>query len=61
MKIIELEWIMKNINKLDEEDIEVIDGFGLREQYKTGELDYPAITMLEIISLCSYIYKKHNK
>lgn len=61
MRLIELDWIMNNIDKLDEDDLEAIDGLNLREQYKTGELDYSFSTMMEVMSLCMCIYKKYNK
>lgn len=60
MKITELELIMKNKHVLDDDDKRTLESFNLEEQYKNGELDLPALKMLELLGLLAYMCEKHN-
>jgi hypothetical protein len=60
MKIKELELVIENKDKLDKEDIEVLNSYNLFDQYKDGELDLSVIDLLQLLSLLEYLCEKHR-
>jgi len=59
MKIIEIEWIKENRDKLDDEDIEDLNEFNFFEQLDNGELDLPLRRMMDLFKLTIAIHEKH--
>lgn len=60
MKIIELEWIMKNRDLLNEEDYKILQSYDLFNQYDNGELHQSALKMLETFGVIIGLYEKYS-
>jgi hypothetical protein len=61
MKIIELDWIMKNRNLLEEDDYKILQAYDLFNQYDKGELRQNALKMLEAFGTVIGMYEKYAK
>lgn len=56
MKIIELDWVMKNRNILDEDDYKHLQSYDLFNRYDNGELHQNALEMLQAFGLTLGLY-----
>ncbi|AMM44926.1 hypothetical protein SP15_128 [Bacillus phage SP-15] len=62
MRIPELHWIFNNKDKLTQEEVTKLETeYDFFKQYKNGELDLPAVKMLDAMNNCIAIYNKYNK
>ena len=61
MKIVELDWIMKNRDLLDKDDHKQLQSYDLFNQYDNGELHQNALKMVEALGLVIGLYEKYSK
>jgi hypothetical protein len=61
LKIIELEWIMKNRVLLDKDDYKQLQSYDLFNQYDNGELHQTFSKMVEVLGLVIDLHKKYTK
>ena len=60
MKIIELDWLMKNRSLLDNEDYLQLQSYDLFNQYDSGELSQNGMKMIEVMGLVIDLYNKYH-
>jgi hypothetical protein len=61
MRIKELEWIIKNWDKLSDFEQKWLGQYNLRAQYDSGELNYSYNEMMELFKLIDNIYNRYNR
>jgi hypothetical protein len=61
LKIIELDWLMKNRDLLDKDDYKILQSYDLFNQYDNGELKQNAIKMLVALGTVIGMYEKYTK
>lgn len=59
MKIREVEWLKKNREKLDKDDIKALNEYDFFKQVDHGELDMPITEMAKLIKLTVKIHQKY--
>lgn len=59
MEIVELKWVVENIERLTADERKILDDLRVVDQVKFGELHLSAVDMLKILSHCEELYAKY--